>query len=110
MRAVANLVLRITKPPQPVCITLDEQFVDEFARPITAVAVTSQTHHGRPRERCEATDESTSTAVAVGVAVTVAAVVAVVAARSGGGTGGSVGPSAGPKAPEAGGGGGGTGA
>ena len=48
MRAVANLVLRITKPPQPVCITLDEQFVDEFARPITAVTVTSKTDHGRP--------------------------------------------------------------
>mgnify|MGYP004177487421 FL=1 len=110
MRAVANLVLRITKPPQPVCITLDEQFVDQFARPITAVTVTSKTDHGRPREQCEAADESVSTAVAVGVAVAVAAVVVVVAARSGGGAGGSAGPSAAPKAPEGGGGGGGTGA
>lgn len=110
MRTVANLVLRITKPPQPVCITLDEYFVDEFARPITAVTVTSKTDHGRPREQCEAADESVSTAVAVGVAVAVAAVVVVVAARSGGGAGGSAGPSAAPKAPEGGGGGGGTGA
>ena len=94
-----------------MCITLDEQFVDQFARPITAVTARPKTDHGRPREQCEAADESASTAVAVGVAVAVAVVV-VVAARSGGGAGGSAGPSAAPRAPEGAGGGGdsGTGA
>ena len=99
MRAVANLVLRITKPPQPVCISLDEQKVDGFARAITAVTARPETAHGKPHERCEAADESVSTAVAVGLAV--AAVVMVVGARSGaGGSGGSATPSAPPRAPE----------
>ena len=89
MRAVANLVLRITKPPQPVCITLDEQLVDRFARPITAVTVRPKTAHARPHEQREAADESVSTAIAVGVVVAVAAVVVVAAARSGGGAGGT---------------------
>lgn len=108
VRAVANLVLRITKPPQPVCITFDEQKVDRFARTITAVTVLPETGHGKPHERCEAADESVSTAVAVGLAV--AAVVMVVGARSGaGGSGGSATPSAPPRAPEGLGGGGGSG-
>ena len=100
MRAVANLVLRITKPPQPVCITLDEQKVDGFARAITAVTARPETAHRKPHARREAADESGSTAVAVGLAV--AAVVMVVGARSGaGGSGGSAStPSAPPRAPE----------
>ena len=61
MRAVANLVLRIIKPPQPMCITPDEQLVDQFARTIAAVTVRPETGHGRPREQCEAADESVST-------------------------------------------------
>ena len=94
-------MLRITKPPQPVCITLDEQKVDGFARAITAVTARPETAHRKPHERCEAADGSVSTAVAVGLAV--AAVVMVVGARSGagaGGSGGSATPSAPPRAPE----------
>ena len=82
VRVVANFVIAVTKPTQPVCITTDERRVDEFARPIRAPPRVPL-----PRESAGcATIDDTPSAVAVGFAVAVAAVV-VVAACTGGGAG-----------------------
>ena len=36
VRVVADLVIRVTRPPQPVCFGREQERVDEFARPIKA--------------------------------------------------------------------------
>ena len=86
VRAVANLVIRLTKPPQPICITMDEKRVDEFARPISSVG------HPPRASRKQAAGCATSTsgddishAATLGVAVGVVGVALLVAAARGGG-------------------------
>lgn len=84
VRAITNFVIRLTKPPQPICITMDEKCVDEFARPISRAPDHSPSV-SRKQAACAAAATSGNEAawgVAVGVATVV--LVAMAAARGGG--------------------------
>jgi len=95
VKAVANLVIRLTRPSQPICITMDEKRVDEFARPIGGAGQPPRA--SRKQAGCAAASggDDESFATILGVVVGVAAVALLVAASRSGGAASSGGSSVG---------------